>query len=114
MKTVASIFIKCVRETDIVARLGGDEFCILMDGIDEPENAILVANKIVAAFGQPLLIRKYELHVTASIGIAVFPEDGMAVETLIKNADVAMYATKQQGKNQYKLYSSLDPDNSAA
>lgn len=87
-----------------IARLGGDEFCILLNEINQFDDAAKVAARIVSSFGQALMIGDNELFVTASVGIALFPSDGEDAETLLKNADAAMYHAKSQGRNNYQFY----------
>jgi predicted signal transduction protein with EAL and GGDEF domain len=89
-----------------VARLVGDEFTLLLPEIDRVENAAVVAQKILEAIRQPFQMEGYELYITTSIGIVLHPNDGMDTETLLKNADTAMYRAKETGKNNYQLYNS--------
>ena len=93
-----------LREEDTVARLGGDEFLFLFPEVDEPENAARIAQKILNLFGEPFRVQDHELHVTTSIGISIYPMDGGEPETLIRNADTALYRAKEQGGNRYQLY----------
>lgn len=104
LKQVALRLSACVRESDTVARLGGDEFIILLPMIDAEGDASLVANKIVEAIEQPIYATQTNLHVTASIGIAMYPQHGMNEKLLMLNADKAMYEAKKSGKNQAKLF----------
>lgn len=104
LKQVALRLSACVRESDTVARLGGDEFIILLPMIDNDSDAILVANKIVQAIAQPIIAVKASLHVTSSIGIAIYPQHGMDEKLLMLNADMAMYQAKRNGKNQAKVF----------
>ncbi len=94
----------CLRESDTVARLGGDEFTLLLPQIDKPEDAALVAAKILEALRQPFHLGGKDLFVTPSIGISVFPEDGDDADTLIKRADSAMYYVKERGRANFYLY----------
>jgi diguanylate cyclase (GGDEF)-like protein/PAS domain S-box-containing protein len=87
-----------------IARLGGDEFCILLNEIGQLHDAAKIARRIVESFTQPVVIDGNELFVTTSIGIALFPVDGEDAETLLKNADAAMYHAKSQGRNNYQFY----------
>jgi diguanylate cyclase (GGDEF)-like protein/PAS domain S-box-containing protein len=93
----------CVREDDMVARLGGDEFTIVLSDLREPEDALAVAQKILASIEEPLSIGDMAIYVTASIGIAIYPNDGADPETLLKNADTALYRAKDAGRNTYQL-----------
>ena len=101
---VAARLKKCLREGDTLARQGGDEFTLLLPQIDNKEGAVTTAEKIIKAFGAAFHIDGHELHVPMSIGIALYPENGEDVDTLIKNADIAMYDSKAKGRNRYQLY----------
>ena len=92
-----------VRDDDTVARLGGDEFTIILAELRQPEDAVSVAEKIIKAVQQPLTISGTSIEVSASIGIALFPEDGSDAESLLRNADSAMYRAKEAGRNTYQL-----------
>jgi len=94
----------CMREGDTVARLGGDEFVILLVDIVRKEDAEQVARKVITALDQPFVEGRQELLVTTSIGIGLYPGDGEDVQTLIKNADIAMYRAKEQGRNNYQFF----------
>lgn len=94
----------CVREGDTVARLGGDEFVILLPELDHVEDVAKLAERAIAHIKEPFLVEGHELYVTTSVGIAVYPDDGITHETLIKNADTAMYRAKDLGRNSYQLY----------
>ncbi len=93
-----------VREEDTVARLGGDEFIIALEGLNRKSDADILARKVIAAFREPFSIEEHELHVTLSLGVSMFPADGQDGESLIKNADVAMYRAKEEGRNNYNFY----------
>ncbi|MCF6155718.1 MAG: EAL domain-containing protein [Candidatus Brocadia sp.] len=95
---------KCVREGDTVARLGGDEFSLLITGITRVEDVHNIARKILNVFKQKWVIDRHELYATASIGVALYPDNGKDVETLLKNADIAMYDAKEQGRNNYQFF----------
>ena len=92
-----------VREEDSVARVGGDEFTILLMDLARPADAMVVAQKILDAVARPITVDGHELFVTCSIGIAMSPADGVDAETLLKNADNALYRAKEAGKNNYQL-----------
>ena len=96
---------ECVRESDIVARLGGDEFVIMVENFSTPREAIAVAQKILSSLARPFVVDGRELLITASVGIATYPDDGADAEALLKNADIAMYRAKEQGRNNYQFYS---------
>lgn len=90
---------------ELLARLGGDEFTVCLPRVRGPQDAVTVARRILHTLAQPVDVRGYELHVTASVGITLFPADGEDVDSLLKNADLAMYAAKERGKGRYQLYS---------
>jgi len=93
-----------LRESDTVARLGGDEFVIVVTGMVGPEDAARVAEKVVAQVGEPLVLAGHVLHTSPSIGIGIFPADGADRDTLMKNADAAMYHAKQHGRNGFHFF----------
>ena len=92
------------RDSDTVARFGGDEFVIMLPALAQLEDAGNVAQKVIAAFAKPFAVGGQELHVTASIGLSIYPEDGDNSETLLKHADAAMYRAKEQGGNGLQFY----------
>lgn len=94
-----------LRASDTVARFGGDEFVILLDEISDYEVIVKKADKIMKIFSDLFVVSKQEFMVTASAGIAIYPIDGEDCETLVKNADIAMYEAKETGKNQYVMCS---------
>jgi diguanylate cyclase (GGDEF)-like protein len=96
---------KCLRESDTVARVGGDEFVVLMEDYSSLRDTVTVAQKILANTAAPVLLAGREFTLSASVGISVYPEDGTNVETLLKNADIAMYRAKDRGRNNYQFYS---------
>ncbi len=104
LQCVAERLVVCVRGSDTVSRQGGDEFVVLLSEDNVAEDAILIANKILAALARPYVIDKQELHVTTSIGISVYPVDGIDTVSLLKNADTAMYQAKQKGRNNYQFF----------
>ncbi len=104
LKKTAERLKRHCREEDTVARLGGDEFIILNSDLSSDRDAVEVANRIQRAFDEPIIIDHYELYTTTSIGITLFPEDGKDAPTLVKNADMAMYRAKSQGKNAHALF----------
>lgn len=103
---VANRIRNSVRSTDVVGRLGGDEFTVLLSRIHSSEDAARVADVILRALASPVHIHGVEHRVTTSIGIAMFPEAGTSSEELMKNADIAMYAAKNSGKNQCVMFQS--------
>ena len=104
LREVACRLSHVVRETDFVARLGGDEFVILLPGINSAADAALVAGKIVSALGIPIEAEGHELHTSPSIGISLFPDDGPDGDSILKNADTAMYHAKSAGRNNYQFF----------
>ena len=104
LRQVAERIQEYVREGDTVARLGGDEFTLLVPGISAEEDAAKIARKICEAIHDPFWIDGRELFVTTSVGVSVYPSDGHDGETLVRNADSAMYRAKEQGRDNYQLY----------
>lgn len=106
LQSVALSLSSCVRDSDTVSRIGGDEFVILVTQNQESQNATLTANKILKVLATPHKIDAQELHISTSIGISVYPSDGQDAETLIKNADTAMYHAKEKGRNNHQFFKS--------
>lgn len=104
LQEVAGRLAGCLRERDTSARMGGDEFTMLLPQLADAEGAAKVARKVLDVLQQPWIINGHEFHITASIGIAIYPNDGEDAETLMKHADIAMYRAKEQGRNNYQLY----------
>ncbi|MEO8215531.1 MAG: PAS domain S-box protein [Acidobacteriota bacterium] len=109
LQEVASRLTGCTREADTVARLGGDEFVILLPMLAQAEDAVLIARKVLEIFKQPFrgVVEGRDLFLTTSIGISVFPEDGRDPETILKNADTAMYQAKEFGRDNYQMFNAL-------
>lgn len=105
LKAVAERLATCVRGGDTVARLGGDEFTFILADVARVEDVSKVASKIFNAFSTPFWVEGHELFITPSIGISLYPNDGESPETLLKNADTAMYRVKELGRNNFQLYS---------
>ncbi|MGI4848137.1 MAG: diguanylate cyclase domain-containing protein, partial [Janthinobacterium lividum] len=105
LQEVARRINTCMRHSDVVARLGGDEFVVLVSEMELVSNVELIARKILAAISKSFIVLEQEFSVTASIGISTFPTDGSDAQTLVKNADSAMYHAKEDGKNNYVVYS---------
>lgn len=105
LQQIAQRLHACAREADTVARLGGDEFLIALGPIDSSSDAGLVAERIARELNPPFELHGHSLTVTCSIGISVFPDHGKDVESLIKNADAAMYASKNMGRNTFSFFS---------
>ncbi|HWS14078.1 MAG TPA: EAL domain-containing protein [Rhodocyclaceae bacterium] len=95
----------CLRQADFVARQGGDEFILLVNDIDMIHDAAHVAQKIIKTMARPIEVQGREIHITPSIGISIYPDDGTDVEVLLKNADIAMYQAKNAGRNNYQFFS---------
>ncbi|HUF80989.1 MAG TPA: diguanylate cyclase, partial [Burkholderiales bacterium] len=93
-----------LREGDVIARIGGDEFVVLIEEFAEVTQVAEVAKKALETAGRPFLLQGRECRVTASIGISLYPDDGKDAQTLLKNADMAMYLVKQQGRNGFRFY----------
>ena len=104
LQAVSVRLVASVRGSDTVSRQGGDEFVVLLSEIAYPEAAAVSAQKILSLVTQPQCIEGHDLHVNASIGISIYPEDGEDAETLIKNADMAMYNAKEDGRNNFKFF----------
>jgi diguanylate cyclase (GGDEF)-like protein len=105
LQEVAERLGKCVRNGDTVARLSGDEFVVLLDSLKDIQDAAFVAGKIVEFVSEPCQIGGKELRVSPSIGIAVFPDDGRKPDELLRNADMAMYHSKQEGRGRFSFFS---------
>jgi diguanylate cyclase (GGDEF)-like protein/PAS domain S-box-containing protein len=106
LQSIAERLVLCVRRSDTVSRQGGDEFVVLLSEVEEAEDAAISAMKILRAVAEPHSIEQHDLHVTASIGLSVYPDDGLNAETLIKNADTAMYQAKDNGRQSYQFFKS--------
>jgi diguanylate cyclase (GGDEF)-like protein len=104
LQTVARRLLGCVRSSDTVSRQGGDEFVVLLADIVRIKDAVACAQKMLTALEAPYRIGEHELRLTASIGVAIFPDDAAEGEALLKCADTAMYQAKYQGRNNYKLF----------
>ncbi len=105
LKSVGKALQSCVREHDIVSRIGGDEFAILVEDQDLSENVTLFCQRVLEAVVRPIPLSGQEVVLTASIGVALYPDHGSTVDALMKNADLAMYHAKNRGKNSYSLFS---------
>ena len=116
LRDVAARLLKCVRKTDCitrtddeeivntVSRLGGDEFIVLLNDIASSDDAALVSRRILDELRRPFAVCGQEVSISASIGISLYPSDGEDAETLLRNADIAMYNTKEEGKNNYQFF----------
>jgi diguanylate cyclase (GGDEF)-like protein/PAS domain S-box-containing protein len=106
LREIAERVRRCVRDVDTVCRLGGDEFVIVLPEVREAADAGAVALKILTALSQPYRIDTYDLTVTPTVGISIYPQDGPDADTLVRNADTAMYHAKESGKNRFRFYGS--------
>ena len=104
LREVACRLSAVIRETDFVARLGGDEFVIILPGINSPADAAVVASKAIVALSRAIEANGHELHTSPSIGISLFPDDGPDGDTILKNADTAMYHAKAAGRNNFQFF----------
>ena len=104
LKEAAERLKKLTREPDTVARLGGDDFLILMSSIKQTSDAVILAERIVKSMATPSSSRSISLNVTCSLGISVFPDNGEDIESLFKNADLAMYSAKEHGRNTIQIF----------
>jgi diguanylate cyclase (GGDEF)-like protein len=103
LREVADRIMSCVRESDTVARMGGDEFTVILMNIRPPLSSEYVARKIIDALTLPFMLNGKESCITASVGIAIYPDNGDSASALVKLADAAMYLAKNSGKNCYHL-----------
>ena len=111
LRMVAGRLRHCVRNVDMVARWGDDEFAALLEEMSRPEDAVFVAQRIMYALSRPFAFKGPDLYVNASVGIAVHPADGDNSETLLRNADAAMYRVKNAGGSNYRVYSAQMNEN---
>lgn len=105
LKSLSHRFKQCLRAGDTLSRLGGDEFTVLLPDLSNADDITRIAEKFLQVLHQPFVLAGQEFRATASLGIAVFPRDGHSAETLLRNADLAMYQTKNRGKNGYTFFS---------
>ncbi len=104
LQSVAKRLVECVRASDTVSRQGGDEFVVLLSESQQLEDAAITARRMLATVAEVHRVGAHDLHVTASVGVSVYPDDGHDAETLIKNADTAMYQAKDKGKQGYQFF----------
>ena len=105
LKQASVRLVECVRKTDVVGRLGGDEFIVLLNEVGDSGDVALIAKKILDRLTASFTVAGREIFISASLGISWFPDDGQNAATLIQNADAAMYAAKEQGRNNYQFFS---------
>ena len=104
LQSIAQRLVDCVRGSDTVSRQGGDEFVVLLSEVEHSADVAITARRMLRAVAEPHSIDQHELHVTTSIGLSVYPDDGLDAETLIKNADTAMYQAKENGRQSYQFF----------
>lgn len=104
LKKVAARLKSCIRNTDILCRVGGDEFAILLPNLNSINEADEIAQKIIDSFNSPLIVKEYKLSSSISIGIAVYPDNGMHGKMLLEKADIAMYKAKEKGKSNLRHF----------
>ncbi|MGA7921671.1 MAG: EAL domain-containing protein [Candidatus Acidiferrales bacterium] len=104
LQSVSKRLVDCVRATDTVSRQGGDEFVVLLSEMEHSEDAAISARRMLKVVAELHSIEQHDLHITTSIGVSVYPDDGMDAETLIKNADTAMYQAKDNGRQSYQFF----------
>lgn len=106
LKLIAGRINRCIGTKDILGRMGGDEFTILLTGLEHKGRAVSIAENILQAMKEPFMIDNHEIYAATSIGISMYPDNSMDFQTLMKQADTALYRVKQQGKNHYQFYNS--------
>ena len=104
LQSIAGRLLGCVRGSDTVSRQGGDEFIVVLSEMEHSEDAAIKAKRILQAVAEPHSTRQQDFYVTASIGVSVYPDDGLSAETLIKNADTAMYEANENGRQSFKFF----------
>ena len=105
LKEIAARLRACLREGDVIGRMGGDEFVVLIEEYGDDDRLAMIGQKILDTVARPVLVRGTECRVTSSVGISAYPKDGKDTQTLLRNADNAMYRAKELGKNRYVFYS---------
>ena len=104
LQSIAKRLVDCVRASDTVSRQGGDEFVVLLSQAEHQEDAATIASRLLRAVAESHAIGQHDLHITTSIGVSVYPDDGADAETLIKNADTAMYQAKENGRQSFQFF----------
>ncbi|HMH18935.1 MAG TPA: EAL domain-containing protein [Burkholderiales bacterium] len=105
LQEISVRFQACLRSSDVVSRVGGDEFVMLVEEVSETEHVANIARKILSAVMKPVVVLGQECRVTASVGICMYPKDAQDEQSLLKNADIAMYLAKEEGKNNFQFFS---------
>ena len=104
LQSIANRLRNCVRAPDTVSRQGGDEFIVLLQGVNQPEDAAVAARRLLDSVAESYSMGQHNLHITTSIGVSLYPDDGPDAETLIKNADTAMYQAKEHGRQSFQFF----------
>jgi diguanylate cyclase (GGDEF)-like protein/PAS domain S-box-containing protein len=104
LQCVSNRLLDCVRAPDTVSRQGGDEFIVLLQGVNQPDDAAVAAKRLQKSVAETYSMGQQNLHITTSIGISIYPDDGLDAETLIKNADTAMYQAKENGRQTFQFF----------
>jgi diguanylate cyclase (GGDEF)-like protein len=104
LQSVAKRLVNCVRTSDTVSRQGGDEFVVLLSEVQHSEDVAITAARMLRAVAVAHCVEQHELHITTSIGVSLYPDDGLDPETLIKNADTAMYQAKEKGRQSFQFF----------
>ncbi len=104
LQSIATRLTNSVRSTDTVSRQGGDEFVVLLSEVERPEDAAIMARRLLSAVAEAHPIDRHDLHITTSIGVSLYPDDGLDAEALIKSADTAMYQAKENGRQSYQFF----------
>ena len=104
LQTIAARLTRCVKQSDTVSRFGGDEFALIITEIDNADDVLHIVTRILDEIAKPMMYQEHELYVTASIGISLYPKDGNNGDSLLKNADIAMYRAKATGRNGFQFY----------
>jgi diguanylate cyclase (GGDEF)-like protein/PAS domain S-box-containing protein len=107
LRSVGERLITLLRKNDTVSRMGGDEFFLLLPEVARVRDASTIARKVLEAFQEPFVLDCHEVHITTSIGYALYPDDGEDADTLLQNSDIAMYHAKQEGRNTSQRYTSV-------
>ncbi|MEE8119802.1 MAG: EAL domain-containing protein [Gammaproteobacteria bacterium] len=104
LRTIAKRLVRCVRGADTVARLGGDEFTVILDDLEDVDMITMVSDRILETVFEPIILSENEVNISCSIGVAHYPNDGDTPESLLQNADIAMYRAKEHGRNNYQFF----------